>query len=308
MLANIKKRHYFCSQKSTNMKKNQPQIATLGFSEAMIDKVFHVEETLTLTDGLDITAAFPKFFRVPAPVAVLLDKGTIHSRINLHDICLQAPCLAISHPSDILEIIDHSDDVEGRSLLIDERFASRLDLNDYELHKSIQLQSVIPLSEEAYMAVARSFDMIRSTMLQTDNPYQKNALIALLRAFYYGAGYYFHKSQEQQRATQTRDEQIVEQFMQLVHTYCRKERRLEFYAGKMCLSTKYMANIIAARTKKSAGQWISDYVILEAKALLGSGTAVGAVSDLLHFPDQSTFGKFFRRQTGMTPAEYRKNN
>ena len=155
---------------------------------------------------------------------------------------------------------------------------------------------------------SRSFDMLRDTLKQKDNPYQKDALIALLRAFYFNSGYYFHQMQEQQQASQTRDQQIVDQFMQLAHTHCRQERRLEFYASKLCLSCKYMTNLVSARTGKSAGQWIHEYVALEAKALLSSGMSAAAVADELHFPDPSTFGKFFRRQTGMTPAEYRKNN
>jgi len=103
-------------------------------------------------------------------------------------------------------------------------------------------------------------------------------------------------------------------------TYTREKRKkfggvapkrglLEFYASKMCLSAKYLANVISAHAGKPASRWIQEYVLLEAKALLGvPNNTVAQVADALSFPDQSTFGKFFRRQTGLTPKEYQEQN
>ena len=136
-----------------------------------------------------------------------------------------------------------------------------------------------------------------------DNPNQLEIIVSLTRAMYYGAGYYFHKIEEHTR--RTRDEVIVNEFMQLVHQHCRHERRLEFYASKMSLSTKYLTNVISARTSRPASRWIQEYVLLEAKAMLGAPhTTVAQVADALHFPDQSTFGKFFRRHTGLSPKAF----
>ena len=54
-------------------------------------------------------------------------------------------------------------------------------------------------------------------------------------------------------------------------------------------------------------QWINKAVILEAKVLLKhSNLLVFQISDELNFPNPSFFSKFFKRMTGMTPAEYQK--
>ena len=54
-------------------------------------------------------------------------------------------------------------------------------------------------------------------------------------------------------------------------------------------------------------QWINQAVILEAKVLLKhSNLLVFQISDELNFPNPSFFSKFFKRMTGMTPAEYQK--
>ena len=54
-------------------------------------------------------------------------------------------------------------------------------------------------------------------------------------------------------------------------------------------------------------QWINQAIIFEAKVLLKhSDLLVFQISDELGFPNPSFFSKFFKRITGMTPAEYQK--
>ncbi len=56
---------------------------------------------------------------------------------------------------------------------------------------------------------------------------------------------------------------------------------------------------------RGAGEWIKDYVVLEAKALLKSRLyTVQQVSDRLHFANASFFAKYFRAATGLSPRQY----
>ncbi|WP_368077566.1 helix-turn-helix domain-containing protein [Parabacteroides goldsteinii] len=57
---------------------------------------------------------------------------------------------------------------------------------------------------------------------------------------------------------------------------------------------------------KSAAEWIDEYIVLEAMALLKStDMTVQEISDELNFPSQSFFGKFFKRVSGVSPKAYR---
>lgn len=54
-----------------------------------------------------------------------------------------------------------------------------------------------------------------------------------------------------------------------------------------------------------AGDWINDYVILEAKALLKSKKyTVQQVCDMLNFSNPSFFGKFFKAAVECSPRKY----
>ena len=58
---------------------------------------------------------------------------------------------------------------------------------------------------------------------------------------------------------------------------------------------------------KTAGDLIRDRVLLEAKRLLtNADMTVTEIAYDLNFQDNSYFNRFFKKETGMTPDEFRK--
>ena len=85
------------------------------------------------------------------------------------------------------------------------------------------------------------------------------------------------------------------------------ERSIGFYAERLCLTPKYLSQVVHAVSGRHAGEWIRDYVILEAKALLKSGQyTTQQVADMLNFPNQSFFGVYFKKAVGCSPKAYRE--
>ncbi len=75
----------------------------------------------------------------------------------------------------------------------------------------------------------------------------------------------------------------------------------------MCLTPKYLSQVVYAVSGRYAGEWIRDYVILEAKALLKSGQyTIQQVSDMLNFANQPFFGVYFKKAVGCSPTAYRE--
>jgi AraC-like DNA-binding protein len=288
------------------MKEKELDTTTFRLADTSRIVVDRLGDEIILTENLDLSPDFPKFFRAPITVCIILEEGELFGRINLKDIHVSAPAMIIVFPTDILEYRDRSANVRGKAILMSEHFESELNLkSNFDLQRAIRLHPVVPLDQEALQSLLLYSDLIKRAMSLEDNPNQLEIIVSLTRAMYYGAGYYFHKIEEHTR--RTRDEDIVNEFMQLVHQHCRHERRLEFYASKMSLSTKYLTNVISARTNRPASRWIQEHVLLEAKAMLGAPhTTVAQVADALHFPDQSTFGKFFRRHTGLSPKAFQE--
>ena len=75
-----------------------------------------------------------------------------------------------------------------------------------------------------------------------------------------------------------------------------KERKVQFYADRLNISLGHLFAVIKRVSGKSPGDWIDDYVVSEACALLkGSHLTILQISQELGFPSQSFFGKYFKR-------------
>ena len=116
------------------------------------------------------------------------------------------------------------------------------------------------------------------------------------------------EAKDEQPQHTVRSKMIVENFLQLVKEYHASERNVAFYAGKMGLTAKYLSKLVRNVSGRSAPDWIDSFVILEAKNMLKySDMTIKEIVYRLHFPDQSSFYKFFKSRTGMIPSEYRAN-
>lgn len=101
---------------------------------------------------------------------------------------------------------------------------------------------------------------------------------------------------------------IANEFKRLVNNHYATERSLDFYADELCITPKHLAETVK-ETLASAPcvEWLAEAVQLEASVLLQNpALTIGQIADTLHFADQSIFGRFFRKSTGVSPATYRQ--
>lgn len=108
------------------------------------------------------------------------------------------------------------------------------------------------------------------------------------------------------QAQEDRLQAVVRHFLTLATLHQRQARDVRFYADRLGLTPKYLSALVKEATGVPARDWLIRGTILEAKAMLRtSGQSIQQVAAALHFPDQTSFGKYFRRATGLTPREFR---
>ncbi len=105
-----------------------------------------------------------------------------------------------------------------------------------------------------------------------------------------------------------RSDSIIKGFADLLAEHIRTETSVEFYAEKLCISKQYLSLIVKEKTQESVGKIISIMRVEEASRLLRDpDLTLQQVAEELSFADQSSFGKFFKKHSGMTPMKYRQS-
>ncbi len=104
-----------------------------------------------------------------------------------------------------------------------------------------------------------------------------------------------------------RADNIIENFMALLDEYGREKRDIPFYAAKLNITPQYLSRLVMKQTNKTVYYFICRALMSQARLMLRdrSGTIL-QISAKLGFSDQASFGKFFKKNSGVAPLEYRK--
>lgn len=107
----------------------------------------------------------------------------------------------------------------------------------------------------------------------------------------------------------TKPYMLCQGFLQMVTEAVDKERDVQYYAKRLGVTPSYLFVVVKEFTDKSPSDIIASFVISNAKQLLErTNMNCKQITKELNFPNQSFFGKFFKKHTGMTPMDYRKKN
>jgi AraC family transcriptional regulator, transcriptional activator of pobA len=99
----------------------------------------------------------------------------------------------------------------------------------------------------------------------------------------------------------------VAQLRALIEQFFRQERLLGFYAQKLGMTVDRLNDHVKRATGVTAGHLIRQRVLTEAQhELVFTALPIHAVSEALGFADPSHFARFFRKQAGTTPHEFRE--
>jgi AraC family transcriptional activator of pobA len=99
----------------------------------------------------------------------------------------------------------------------------------------------------------------------------------------------------------------VEALRRLIEENFRKERLIGFYADKLAMTLDRLNDHVKRATGVTAGHMIRQRVLTEAKRqLVFTGQPIHEISYDLGFADPSHFARFFRKQTAMTPQQFRE--
>lgn len=100
---------------------------------------------------------------------------------------------------------------------------------------------------------------------------------------------------------------IVSEYYVLLSLHYTTEHKVAFYADKLNITPDYLTVLLKKCTGESAKSLIEGKLVMAMKALLEStALPVKSIAERLHYEDSSHLCRVFRRNTGISPTEYRR--
>ena len=101
--------------------------------------------------------------------------------------------------------------------------------------------------------------------------------------------------------------ELIRGFNLLIENHYRQQQQVRFYARQLNKSAKTLSNLFAIHRHKSPRQVLYDRLMLEAKRLFYyTGKSVKEVAHEIGFENPAHFSRFFKKQAGLTPKEFKK--
>lgn len=111
------------------------------------------------------------------------------------------------------------------------------------------------------------------------------------------------------KENRSRGESVFIGFMQSLGQHYAERYPVSRYADEANLSVRHFSKIIHDYTGQTPMQWIISYTVSQAKRLLSqTGLSIKEISEMLGFPEQFTFRKYFKAHAGTSPTDFRKKN
>jgi AraC-like DNA-binding protein len=248
--------------------------------------------------------------RLSFSIAIFCLEGNIKFRLNLNEFSLGKNDILLIRKGMIGEFLGASVDCRVAAMAWNDNY---FQIND-KVDASITLQQILRtnpvchLGEKAFNECLTIYRLLKEKIQETDNSFRRGAVMGYMQVITYNA-YHYLLSNTDAATTPTgskvRHQEIYNQFIREVQENYVRERAISFYADRLCVTPKYLSQVVKQISGRLAGEWISDYVILEAKALINSHKyTMQQISDMLNFANQSFFAKYFKEKVGCSPSKY----
>ena len=274
-----------------------------------LPKIDLPEDWLAGTDiNKELLGLYTNFpVRLKCEVFVLCIEGTVEATLNLNKIQVYPHSLVTLPPGSIFQV----NSIEGELKIYILGFSSQY--IDENQHSHFLLDTmyhtlgkpVCSLNEKGVQIAESYFKLMIDLYENLPDKAKKEVAFNLYSDIHKGISL-LYQSISNERANLSKSEMICRNFGQLVIQHYQNNRNVSWYAEKLGISHAHLCTIVKQITGHTCVEIIASMVIMDAKSQLKStNLSIQEISDSLNFANMSFFGKYFKRNVGMSPLEYR---
>lgn len=289
--------------------KGLPSVSISSVTESI--NLSHIDNDLILFDDFVNLPVFYGARRNPELIIGLCLEGGLSFTSDTVGYSLSAGDALIVHEGQVIGNYRPDDGVRGIGIMMSYDFFHEIVKDVHELSSLFifsRSHPVFRMNPGEIRSVRSYFNLIKEKVDDKTNHFRKNVVRMLISAMICDLSNAIYRIQLSDDRRQTRAEAIFTGFIKLVGQNYRRERRVGWYGGQLCITSKYLSETVKAVSRRTPNEWIDRYVIMELRVQLRNTTkSIKEIACEMNFPNQSSMGKYFKEHVGMSPMMYRKS-
>lgn len=236
-------------------------------------------------------------------------RGTARIQCNFEIIEEQPNSVVLFNPGDTIKVEQRSADFEVEILAFNS-FVQLAALNQLEnVSVGALRRNMILDTPETASAASGMVKVLRPAIEACSVRELYFISVMQLRAFYMLYQVMLRRNQIEVDTFKSRADELFFKFRQLLGEHYLESRSVAFYADRLCITTRYLTNVVQAHYGKSPKEAIDTYTVMQIRLdLLQSDITLADLAYKYNFSSPSFFSDYFRRNAGCSPQEYRLRN
>lgn len=199
-----------------------------------------------------------------------------------------------------------SDNIEGFVIIFSQElynlYFGQKKINDYNFYHSIHNRPEMVFEATETTKILPYFNLLIEENSEHNN-FQLDKMLNLLDCIHIEIA----RKYSETYSHQTHSYNIkINTFEKLLEQHFKENKSPSFYADKLNITLKHLNRICNEILQKTATEVIMDRAILEIKRMLtDKQLAVSEVASAVGYDDYSYFSRVFKKQTGLSPTEFR---
>lgn len=247
-----------------------------------------------------------EMFRAGAFFYILVETGTAEFVVDCHSYIVGKGDMLLVAPRMSVKLMKKSSDFGTCGLCMEPFFFDSLSIGNYvykRLYNSSHTTYVLRLEDSDTVHIHKTLDLM-SHYLTSDHPAEMAG--SLVNFLLLQITEIFHSQNVHPAGRVKHSDALFRLFRKLLAENYRKEHELQFYADSLHISQTYLSRVIRQISGKTVNNYIAEALYTDARRLLVfTDLTVKEIAEQLGFSDQSSFGKFFKKKSETSPANFR---
>ncbi len=241
---------------------------------------------------------------------IFLTDGEAKIEINYMVYHAKARSLLVLSPLDIVTIKEQSRDYNAKTLLLPVSLGKTpSDSINFQLYERVKAYPVIPLYIKELEFVTKIYDSLFLAHEMFDYDSFETSALGAVRMLLQLINNYFKKYDgfAGSKSFESRKKSLFRKFVKELVTTPNKSREVLFYANELGVSSGYLNEVCNEVSSHSAKDIIDLAVSSRLKFELSyTDKSIQEIADEYNFPSQSYLSRYYKRITGLSPSEFRK--